>query len=98
MAKIIFKITYTIAPEKRGEYLSLVTQLKSHLAGNLGKNYAVYENKTKPNKFSEIFICNSQEEFDQLDDHDDTTSGLVDKINQLLEDGKMQYSTLVELE
>ena len=98
MAKIIFKITYSIAPEKREAYLAVAKQLKAHLSGKLGKNYSIYENKSKPNKFSEFFMCNSEEEFDQLEDHDDITSGMVDQISELLEDGKMQYSTLVETE
>ena len=98
MAKIIFKITYSIAPEKRDEYLALTAKMKNHLSGSLGKNYSIYENKTKANKFSEIFTCSSQEEFDHLEDHDDITSELVEQINDLLEDGKMQYSTLVEVE
>ncbi len=98
MAKIIFKITYSIAPEKRDEYLALNAKMKNHLSGSLGKNYSIYENKTKANKFSEVFICNSQDEFDHLEDHDDITSELVEQINDLLEDGKMQYSTLVEVE
>ncbi len=98
MAKILFKITYSVAPEKREAYLSLAQKMKSHLSGKLGKNYSIYENKSKPNKFSEIFVCSSQEEFDQLDDHDDTTTELVDRINELLEEGRMQYTTLVETE
>ncbi|MBI5214645.1 MAG: hypothetical protein HY960_02725 [Ignavibacteriae bacterium] len=98
MAKIIFKITYSIAPEKREDYLELAGKMKAHLSGKMGKNYSIYENKTKANKFSEIFVCNSQDEFDHLEDHDDITSDLVEKINALLDDGKMQYSTLVEVE
>ncbi len=98
MAKIIFKITYTVASEKREEYLDLAKKLKAHLSGAMGKNYSIFENKSKPNKFSELFICNSIEEFDQLEDHDDTTNDLVHRINELLEDGKMQYSTLIEIE
>jgi len=95
MGKVIFTITYEIMPEKRDEYLALTQELKSHLAG---KNYSIFEQKGKKNSFSEVFICNSMEEYDQLEDQDDQMSGYVDRLETLLVDGKMKYTTLIETE
>ena len=98
MAKVLFTITYDIVPEKRGEYLSLAKEMTNHLAGNKGKNYAIYEQKSKTNSFSEIFVCNSREEYDQLeDDQDEKTEELVSKLESLVL-GKMKYSTLFGLD
>ena len=98
MAKVIFTISYDIKPEKRDEYLALSKEMKHHLAGSKGKNYTIYEHKGKKNSFSEVFICNSMEEFDRLeDDQDDTTEELVQRLEDMLTNGKMKYATLVEL-
>ncbi len=98
MAKIIFTISYEIKPEKREDYLSLVKEMKSHLTGNKGKNYNIFEQKNKKNSFSEVFICNSMEEFDQLeDDQDEKTEELVGRLDGILAAGKMKYSTLIEV-
>ncbi|MGA2622632.1 MAG: hypothetical protein ABSF91_02155 [Bacteroidota bacterium] len=98
MGKVIFTISYEIDPAKRDEYLDLADKMKSHLAGSKGKNYAIYERKTKKNSFSEVFICKNVEEYDQLeDDQDETTEELVGRLEGLLTNGKMKYSTLIEL-
>jgi len=98
MGKVIFTISYDINPEKREEYLILAKEMKNHLAGNKKKNYAIYEHKTKKNSFSEVFICESVQEYDQLeDDQDETTEKLVSRLEEFLTNGKMKYSTLLEL-
>ena len=97
MARIIFTISYEINPEKREEYLTLSGQMKEHLSEANGRNYAIYEQKGKKNSFTEIFICASKEEYDQLEDQDDATSQLVQQLETLLVNGKMKYTTLVEL-
>jgi L-rhamnose mutarotase len=97
MSKIIFTISYEINPEKREEYLTLSRQMKEHLSGASGRNYAIYEQKGKKNSFTEIFICANKDEYDQIEDQDDTTSQLVQKLETFLANGKMKYTTLVEL-
>jgi len=99
MAKVIFTISYDVHPEKRDEYLALAKEMKSHLAGNRGKDYAIYEHKTKKNSFSEVFVCGSKEEYDQLeDDQDEKTEELVSRLEGLLSNGKMKYTTLVGID
>ena len=39
----------------------------------------------------------SQEEYDQLEDQDEITTGLVGQLETMLAQGKMKYTTLVEL-
>jgi hypothetical protein len=98
MAKVIFTISYEINPEKRDEYLALSKAMKEHLAGTKNKNYTVYEQKGKKNCFSEVFICDSMDEFDRLeDDQDERTEELVRQLEGLLVNGKMKYTTLIEL-
>jgi|ERR1041385_1948257 hypothetical protein len=99
MARVIFTISYEINPEKREDYLALSKAMKEHLAGAKGKNYTVFEQKGKKNSFSEVFICNSLEEFDQLeDDQDEKTEQLVNQLEGLLVNGKMKYTTLIEVD
>ncbi len=98
MAKVIFTISYDIQPEKRDEYLVLTQQMKEHFARSNGKEYAIYEQKGKKNSFSEVFVFKSIEEYDQLEDQDEQMTELVQRLESLLSDGKMKYTTLIELE
>lgn len=98
MAKVLFTISYEINPEKRDEYLQLAQEIKQHFAGTKGKQYAIYEQKGKKNFFTEVFICNTMEEFETLeDDQDEKTEELVHRLEGYLVNGKMKYTTLIEL-
>ena len=97
MGKVIFQISYEIREDKRTEFLSLAAKLRSEFQ-SLGVNYGIYNVQGRELAFNEIFICESQEEFDQLEDRsNDTVQILVDKLARCM-NGKMQYTTLNELE
>jgi antibiotic biosynthesis monooxygenase (ABM) superfamily enzyme len=98
MAKVIFTISYDVNPDKRDEFLALSQSMKAHVAKTNGKEYSIFEQKGKKNSFSEVFVFNSMEEYNQLDDQDEQMNDLVQKLEGLLVDGKMKYSTLVEIE
>ena len=98
MGKVLFSISYEINPEKRDAYLSLAEEMKKHLAGMKGKHYSIYEQKGKKNAFTEVFLCDSMQEYENLeDDQDEKTEELVNRLEEFLVNGKMKYSTLVEL-
>jgi antibiotic biosynthesis monooxygenase (ABM) superfamily enzyme len=98
MGKVIFTISYNITPEKRAEYLTLTQEMKAHLAQRNKASYSIYEQKGKKNSFTEIFIFSSMTEYDQLEDQDDQTTSYMTRLESLLANGKMKYSTLVEVE
>jgi len=98
MAKVLFTISYDVHPERREEYLSLIQEMKRHFSSVNGRSYSVFEQKGKKNSFSEVFIFNSVEEYDQLEDQDDDLRSLVEKLESVLADKKMKYTTLIELE
>lgn len=99
MPKVLFSISYDINPEKRDEYLKLAREIKQHFVGNKGKNYTIFEQRGKKNFFTEIFVCNSMEEYESLDDnHDEKTEELIQQLEKFLVNGKMKYTTLVEVE
>ncbi len=98
MGKVIFTISYDIAPDKRDEYLALTQEMKQHFASSNGRSYAIYEQKGRKNSFSEVFIFNNMEEYDQLEDQDDQMALLVQRLETLLADRKMKYTTLIELD
>jgi len=100
MSKIIFQISYEIKPEKREEYLITIKELQSNLKNNSGKNYTVFEDKNKKNYFSEIYICENEDEYENLENEtDDITFNLTNKIfNDFIVDNKANYSTLYEIE
>ncbi len=98
MAKVMFTISYDVNPDKRDDYLALTQEMKAHLATTNNKSYMICEQKGKKNSFSEVFIFNSLEDYDQLEDQDDRMTELIGRLEGLLVDGKMRYATLIELE
>jgi hypothetical protein len=101
MSRIIFTISYQIKEKIRPEYLETIQALKSYLREEKGKDYSVYEIKGTPNHFSEVYICNSVEEYDMLeDDSDDITDSLINRIvnDFIITKGKVEYRTLIEVD
>jgi hypothetical protein len=98
MPKVIFTISYEVSPEKRDEYITLTQEMKQHFARTNGKEYSIFEQKGKKNSFSEVFVFNSLEDYDQMEDQDEQMAALVQRLETLLVDGKMKYSTMIELE
>jgi L-rhamnose mutarotase len=97
MPRVILTITYTIKPEKREEYLSLAREMKEHFSTVRKKNYGIFEGKVKRNQFTEMFIADSMEEFEALDDNmDEKSDALLAKLEEYLDGDGMKYNTIVE--
>lgn len=98
MPRVIFSISYPIKEEARADYLETIEALKNYLTIERGKDYSVFELKGKPNHFSEVYICKSLDEYDQLEEEsDDVTEQLINRIvNDFILDGKVEYRTLIE--
>jgi hypothetical protein len=93
----MFTISYGIKPEHREAYLDLARRMKDHFTAVGKKNYSVFEAKGRKNQFTEVFITNSIEEYDALEDNqDETTESLVGKLEEFIDDGGMKYTTVVE--
>ena len=99
MPRVMFTISYGVKPELREEYLVLMKEMKDHFTTVGRKNYSVYEAKGKKNQFSEVFVTDSLEEFDALEDNqDEKTHELISKLEGLIDQDGMKYSTLVEID
>lgn len=99
MSKIIFEINYNIFPEKREDYLNTIRDLKDSMSGHSETSYGIYEDKKKPNNFTEMYICGSEEELDALEDNQsEETVQLTQKLfDEFIKDKKVQYSTKYEI-
>ncbi|MBN9399323.1 MAG: hypothetical protein J0I17_04015 ['Candidatus Kapabacteria' thiocyanatum] len=97
MAKVQFRVSYSIPDGKRPEYLASVQKLKQFYAGN-GAQYAVYESKNKHNHFQEVYIYPSQEAYDQSDDPASISeiSGAIERIYALAQDVSYDVSFEVD--
>lgn len=99
MAKVILQIAYEIDPDRRAEYERLAKEMQQHFREVRKKKYAIYEQKGKKNSFVEQFVCESQAEYEALeDDLDEKSEELVNRLGTLLGNGKARYVTLVESE
>jgi L-rhamnose mutarotase len=98
MPRVMFTISYGVKPELREQYLALMKEMKELFTSVGKKNYSIFETKGRKNQFTEVFITNSIEEFDALEDNqDEKTEKLVASLNQFTDNGGMKYTTLVEL-
>lgn len=99
MPKIIFEINYNIHPEKRDQYLSTINELKKNINGNSNTNYSVFENKKIKNNFTEMYICENEDEFDALEgNQSEETIELTQKLfNDFIKDNKVNYNTKYEV-
>ena len=99
MPRVMFTISYGVKPDRREQYLALMNELKEHFARARGQNYTVYEIKGRTNHFQEVFLTGSLEEFDALEDsQDETTDELVRRLGDMIDEGGMKYTTLIEAE
>lgn len=99
MPKIIFEINYNIHPEKREDYLQTIGDLKKNILDSSGTNYSVYENKKTKNNFSEIYVCENEEDFDSLEDNQsEEVINLTQKLfDEFIKDRKVVYTTKYEV-
>ncbi|MGA2667688.1 MAG: hypothetical protein ABSF32_02095 [Ignavibacteria bacterium] len=99
MPRIIFQINYDIDPDKREDYLTTIKELQTHILENSNKNYMIVEDKNKKNNFTEIYICENEEEYENLEnDTDDKTFELTNKLfSEYVIGKKANYSTFYEI-
>ena len=67
-AGVILAITYSIREGRRNEFFELLRELKPLLAGIGGTDSTVYEDRSRPNYFMEVFRFKDEAEFTAFDD------------------------------
>jgi hypothetical protein len=94
----MFTISYGIRPGLRDRYLELTREISNQFRSVGKKDYSVFEVKGKKNQFTEVFISNSVEEYDALEDNqDERTQELVSQLEEMIDDDGMKYTTLLEV-
>ena len=98
MSRVLFSINYDIIPEKRSEYLDVIRELKSIIKSEGLESYSVFEQKSKQNSFSEVYIYESQEAWEDADEAgNERVDILMTKLSDLIKEKSTQYSTLFEV-
>ncbi len=67
-AGVLLAITYSIRDGRRGEFFDLMRELKPLLAGIGGMDCTIYEDRSRPNYFMEVFRFRDEAEFTAFDD------------------------------
>jgi hypothetical protein len=67
-AGVLLAITYSIREGRRGEFFDLLRELKPLLGGIGGTDCTVYEDRSRPNYFMEVFRFKDEAEFTAFDD------------------------------
>lgn len=98
MSRVMFTISYSIQPDQRESYLQLIGELKEHFKSLGRQNYSVYEAKGRKNHFTEVFVTESIEEFDALEDNqDEKTQDMIQRLEAFVDEAGMKYSTMIEV-
>jgi quinol monooxygenase YgiN len=98
MSKVIQTVSYDINPGARERFLPLLKAMKEHNTSKDGiVEYSVYENKLKPNSFTELYVFSSVDEFEKMEEEDNAAVEFTAKVKSMLAGGKMRYSTLIEV-
>jgi hypothetical protein len=99
MSKILFEINYNVYPGKREEYLKIIQELKTLIRNDFIKDYYVYENANHPNSFSELFVCNTEEEYENFEDNqsDEIKAMITKLLTEFVLQSKISYTTKKEL-
>jgi hypothetical protein len=67
-AGVVLAITYSIRDGRRNEFFELIKELKPLLAAIGGVDCTVYEDRSRPNYFMEVFRFKDEAEFTAFDD------------------------------
>ena len=67
-AGVLLAITYSIRDGRRGEFFDLMRVLKPLLGGIGGTDCTIYEDRSRPNYFMEVFRFKDEAEFTAFDD------------------------------
>jgi hypothetical protein len=67
-AGVLLTITYSIREGRRGEFFDLMRELKPLLSGIGGLDCTIYEDRSRPNYFMEVFRFKDEAEFTAFDD------------------------------
>jgi hypothetical protein len=67
-AGVLLAITYSIREGRRGEFFDLMRELKPLLSGIGGTDCTIYEDRSRPNYFMEMFRFKDEAEFTAFDD------------------------------
>ncbi len=67
-AGVLLAITYSIRDGRRGEFFDLMRELKPLLGGIGGLDCTIYEDRSRPNYFMEVFRFKDEAEFTAFDD------------------------------
>ena len=67
-AGVLLAITYSIREGRRGEFFDLMRELKPLLGGIGGTDCTIYEDRSRPNYFMEVFRFKDEAEFTAFDD------------------------------
>lgn len=94
----MFTVSYGIKADQRSTYLGLIAEVKNYMVQTSKKDYSVFEMKGKKNHFTEVYVFNSEEEFDSLDDNqDERLQDLLSKLEGCVDEEGMKYTTLAEI-
>ena len=93
MRKVLVTIQYEVDGAKRDAYLDHARAMREHAVETLGLDYDVFEDFAQANLFTEVFRCDSIEEYEALDEkQDDAFRELIARLDRFTDLSLVRYS------
>lgn len=97
MAKVLFTVQYEVLPNKREEFLSSMSELKTLISAEGLESYGLFEVKGKANTYAEVYVFASNDAYEAFDDAaNERVNILISKIENFKVHNSTKYSTLLE--
>ncbi|MCP4725982.1 MAG: hypothetical protein GY863_13150 [bacterium] len=87
MSKALFSVSYEITPEKRGEYLELMKEIKTFVKKAAGVDFTVYEDAERPFLMSEVYHVEDKAKIKKIKEiQDNKAESLFSQIDNFMLD------------
>jgi len=99
MPKVVFEVRYKVKNNKKEEYFLLIGKLKELISNHFNNLYFVLKDSKDENLFYELFIFDSEEQFDAFEDNQpEEIAEIMNRLyDEFIEKGSIVYSTRNEL-
>ncbi|MDA0986377.1 MAG: hypothetical protein O3A55_02025 [Bacteroidetes bacterium] len=96
MAKVIMIVQYEVNEAKLEKHQLLIEQMKNNFVNNPNVTYSFYKQKGKANSFIEMYVANTEEDFENFENNENYETDLIEKRMVDCIIGKQKYLTFLE--
>ena len=98
MRKVLVTISYEVEPAKREAFLAHARAMREHARDVLKLDYQVCEEIDRPNSFTEVFACASEDDYESLDERqDEEFRDMIARLDRFTDLSLVRYAAIAPL-